>query len=172
VNDELDEIVTPATSAPPVPPTAAPARTADATVAPPEHADARSARESDSLAAVLNAGLEELDADATRTFDVPGWSTMRLRVKDIHDRDREEADSPVKTIALATDAVLLLQDDEWVEVPHAWRGIAEKMGRPELSTSDVIRRVLKNGARLDAFSLRIVGWMVGRSDEIEQALGK
>lgn len=125
-----------------------------------------------SLAAVLQAGFKRLEADSTKTFPVPGWPDMRIVAKKIREDERDQGETTVATIALATDKVQMRRDGDWVDVQHGWRGIATLMGDDTLQTTEVIRKVLDNGVRLDAFATRIVGWMLGRQDEIERALGE
>lgn len=130
------------------------------------------------LANVLQAGLASLEADKTKEFPVPGWDVAKgqgltVRARKIPESEREDADTPVKTIALATEAVLLQDENgEFKTVANGWRGVADLMGIPDESTSDVIRRVLDNGARLDDFSVRIMAWMLGRTSQLEQLLGE
>lgn len=126
----------------------------------------------DGLAAVLQAGLEQLEADSVHTFPVPGWTTMRLRARKPSERDRETATTPAKTIAVATEAILLDQDGEWNEVRGGWRGVAELMGRSDWSTTQVIQKVLDNGLRLEEFSAEITAWLAGRRQQIEHLLGE
>lgn len=124
------------------------------------------------LADALNAGLAKLDREIVRTFDVPGWETMRLRARSRFDEtERQRATSSAKTIALVTEAVELRDENgDWQPVEHGWRGIALLMGRPDATTTEVITRVLDNGARVDVFAAELVDWLVGDRTAVEQAL--
>ncbi|MEJ7891715.1 MAG: hypothetical protein WKF94_03655 [Solirubrobacteraceae bacterium] len=119
------------------------------------------------LASVLEAGLAKLDTDSVQTFDVPGWDTLRVRAKAPKSDDRSTA---VKIVAHSTDAVLLRKGEDWMEVRHGWRGVAEVMGRPEMSTSEVIRRVLGNEDRLNVFADEIMSWVIGRKSTLDRLL--
>lgn len=145
----------------------------DATVIPPSPETSLAADALGGLAERMQRGMDRLRADKTRVFPVPGWEDMRLTARKIPDEERDQGVTTVATVALATQKVEMLDEDgEWHEVPHAWRGVAQLMGDTSLSTTSVIREVLDNSVRLDAFALRLVNWMIGVQGEIEQALGE
>jgi len=127
------------------------------------------------FAAVIDAKLKKLAADKTKEFKVPGWDgDLVLRARKVTDEERAQADDTVKTIALATDAVLLRKtpDGPLEELPAGWLALRREMGRDDLTMSDVIAIVLDNPVRVDVFAQKIIAWMIGEQDKLEQLLGE
>ena len=135
-----------------------------------------------SVAARLRAVGEKLQR--TRTHDFPivvrdeddePFATIVLRAKPF--RDRKAFARGVKTelfIVRATHALFLRDDDtdELLPIPPWGPELAQALGLRAENASELVRRVLDNPVRLEAFGGDLIRWMSSRSREDEQALGE
>lgn len=141
----------------------------------PADAPALAAATGAGLAGRLQAGVKRLQADRTHRFDVPGWDgDLVVRAKKLDEPTIDRADTALKTIALATDTVLLREDPDAPFQELTWRQIGDMMGAPaETTVTTIIAGVFdRNGAAIRVFCGELLAWMAGRQAAIDQLLGE
>lgn len=144
-------------------------------LAEPPEATAVAAASGSGLAARLQAGVRRLEADRTREFPIPGWDgDLVVRARKLDESTIDKADTSLKTIALATDAVLLREHEDGPFTELSWRGIGDQMGTPaDVAVSQIIAAVFdRNGAAIRVFCAEMLAWMAGRQAAIDQLLGE
>lgn len=127
-----------------------------------------------SLAGKLRAVGAQLQRTKTHDFPIPE-TPLVLRARSF--RDRKAFRQGVKTEAFIVRATagLYLRDedtDELTPIPMWGTNLAGMLGIRADSASDLVRSVLDNPVRLEAFAADLIKWMAGRADEDEQALGE
>jgi hypothetical protein len=116
---------------------------------------------------------ERLQRARTQDFPIPDTPIV-LRARSF--QDRKAFQRGVKTeafIVRATDGLYLRDDDtdELTEIPNWGTDLARMLGFRVENASELVRRVLDNPVRLEAFAGDLIKWMAGRSQEDEQELG-
>jgi hypothetical protein len=160
---------------PPTPAAAPDAGGPDGPPALPPHSDQVAAATGSGLAARLQAGVRQLQASRTKDFDVPGWDgDLQIRARKLDEPTIDKADSALKTIALATETVLLREHDGAPYSELSWRQIGDTMGvPPETTVTEIVAGVFdRNGAAIRVFCGELLAWMAGRQSAIDQLLGE
>lgn len=127
-----------------------------------------------SLAARLRAKAQEAQQHSTKQFDVPGWDGDLVLVARLI-RDRKRIAQNIRNeqfIVEATSDVLFRDDQGELQSLGGWQGVAKAMQLPDATLGQVVRTVLDNPIRLDAFTNDLVTWMAGRRSDLEQLLGE
>jgi hypothetical protein len=127
-----------------------------------------------SLAAKLAAVGERLQRTSTRDFPIPD-TPLVLRARSFRDRKAFRQGLKTEAFIVRATAGLFLRDedtDELEPIPPWGTDLARLLGFRVDSASDLVRRVLDNPVRLEAFAAELIEWMAGRSQEDEQALGE
>lgn len=127
-----------------------------------------------SLAGKLRAVGAQLQRTKSHDFPIPD-TPLVLRARSF--RDRKAFRQGVKTEAFIVRATagLFLRDedtDELEPIPTWGTELAGMLGIRAENASDLVRRVLDNPVRLEAFAAELIQWMAGRAEEDEQALGE
>lgn len=140
--------------------------------APPEVVAA--AADGGSLGAKLRAKLAQIEK-GTKEFDIPGWDGELVMVAQIVRDSKQIAQGMTneQLIIAATQKIQARNDDGELEDLGGWEAVGAVMGmQGEYTLGQVVRAVLDNTLRLDAFAVVLTSWMAGRKSVIEQVLGE
>lgn len=148
--------------------------------------DAVVAASGEGLAGRMQARRERALHVGPKTFAIPGWDGDLEIVARPYARRKDlvEGVAPEKFIIGATQELRYRDgpDGDWETIPGKWgKGLAAMMGVTVDSASALVRAVfsrpvdgewVENPVAIDAFAVELMGWMEGRSSEVDEQLGE
>jgi hypothetical protein len=127
-----------------------------------------------SLAARMRAKHEEIKKSA-KQFPVPGWDgDLVIVARVLRDRKKLSAGLTNEQLIVEVTTQVLYRDEEGeLKDCGGWQGVGKLMGvSGDFTLGQIVRAVLDNPLRLDAFAETVIAWVAGRQSVIERVLGE